>query len=102
MNIYARQGDLIIDKLIQPITGDIEKGRAISFAGDSSGHPHRLMGACEFRREANGVTLVRVAKATKVEHGKAGGHKTVTLEAGDYEVRRLRERGDRTDRMVED
>lgn len=102
MNIYARQGDLVIDKLLEPITGELEKGRAISFAGDSSGHQHRLMGACEFRREANGVTLVRVAKPTKVEHGKAGGHKAVTLVAGDYEVRRKRERGDRTDRIVED
>jgi hypothetical protein len=102
MNIYARQGDLVIDRLATPITGELEKGRAISFAGDSSGHPHRLLGACEFRREANGVTLVRVAKPTKIAHGKAGGHKAVTLEAGDYEVRRLRERGDKTDRIVED
>lgn len=101
MNIYARQGDLVINKLTTPITGDLEKTPKLTFAGDSSGHPHRLAGACLSRRDGF-VTLVRVTKKTVLEHGRAGGHKPVTLEPGDYSVQALRERGAGIDRKVED
>lgn len=101
MNLYARQGDIVIEKLEKPIAGDLEKGCDIVFAGDSSGHPHTLLGPCLFRRDGQ-RTLVRVGSARKLTHRKAGGHNTVTLAPGDYEIRRKRERGDGSDRAVED
>ena len=99
MELYARHGDLVIEK--KPATGELEKGRDIVFAGDSSGHPHQLLGPCAFRRNGR-ITILRIAKAAKLAHGKPGGHKTITLAAGDYEVRLLRERGNGADRAVED
>lgn len=101
MNIYGRQGDLVIEKLAAPITGELEATKRIVFAGDSSGHPHTLLGAAQFRREGR-RTLVRVEKALAITHGKPDGHATVTLEPGDYAVHPLRERGDGSDRAVED
>jgi hypothetical protein len=99
--LYARQGDLVIDKLETAILGELEPTKRLTFAGDSSGHPHRLMGVCLSRREAD-QTLIRIAKAMRIEHGRAGGHKPVKLVPGDYAVRILRERGDGRDRRVED
>ena len=99
MQLYARHGDLVIEK--KPVTGVLEKGKNIVFAGDSSGHPHTLIGSCQFRRDGL-RTFIRLAKAARLEHGKADGHVTITLEAGEYEVRPLRERGDGSDRSVED
>jgi len=104
MELYARHGDLVIEKLEKPIAGELSKGANIVFAGDSSGHPHTLMGAVLFRRDGR-RTFVRVpeGKALELRHGKSTGHKTIKLEAGaDYEVRPLRERGDGSDRAVED
>ncbi len=101
MNLAARHGDLVIEKLSAPISGDLEKGNNIVFAGDSSGHTHTLMGPALFRREGR-RTLVRIAKKTTIEHAKSDGHKTIELAKGDYEVRPLRERGDGSDRAVED
>lgn len=99
--IYARQGDLVIDKLDTPITGELATTKRLTFAGDSSGHPHRLVGACQSRRETD-RTLIRIATATRIEHGRAGGHRPVKLVPGDYAVSILRERGDGRDRKVED
>jgi hypothetical protein len=101
MQIYARQGDLIIDRLSSPITGELAPTRRLVFAGDSSGHPHRLVGDCLSRRDGT-RTLVRVAKTMTIEHGRTGGHKPITLVPGDYSIGPLRERGDATDRPVED
>lgn len=101
MRLYARQGDLVIEKLATPIAGDLEKTIRLTFAGDSSGHPHTLKGACLSRRDGF-TTLVRVARPAVLEHGRAGGHKPITLEPGDYSVRPLRERGAGIDRKVED
>jgi hypothetical protein len=102
MEIYGRQGDLVVEKLSKMITETLEKGKAVTFAGDSSGHPHRITGAVEFKRIANGTTLLRVAKPVAITHGRGGGHKALALEPGDYEIRPLRERGDQNDRNVED
>ena len=101
MKLYARHGDLVIEKLSTPITGDLVKTKNLVFAGDSSGHTHVLRGDCEALRDGR-VTRVRVAKPTDLEHGKPDGHKTISLEPGDYVVRPLRERGDGSDRAVED
>ncbi len=103
MELYARHGDLVIEKLDKPIVGELQKGVNIVFAGDSSGHPHTLMGSVDFRRDGR-RTLVRVpdGKPMELRHGKSTGHKTIALAPGDYEVRPLRERGDGADRAVED
>lgn len=101
MNLYARQGDLVIEKLTSAIAGDLYPSRNVVFAGDSSGHRHVLRGAALTRSEGD-RTLIRVAEPTVIEHEKADGHKTVALDPGDYEIRSLRERGDGSDRAVED
>jgi len=105
MELYARQGDLVIEK-VTSISGKLEKVKGVTFAGDSSGHPHTLAGAIEMRREGR-ATLVKVTGKREITHGKEGGHKTVTLNGsaakpGYYSVRPLRERGDGSDRAVED
>jgi hypothetical protein len=101
MNIYARQGDLVIRKLDAPASGELRPKTNIVFAGDSSGHPHTLRGNALMRRDGRKF-FVRLAEPTVLEHGSAGGHKAVTLEAGDYEIGPKRERGDAGDRAVED
>lgn len=100
MHLYARHGDLVIEKLTK-IDGELRPMTNLVFAGDSSGHPHRLLGKCQMRREGRRA-LVRVLETTRLEHGKPDGHQTIELAAGDYEVRPLRERGDGSDRAVED
>jgi hypothetical protein len=101
MQLHARQGDLVIEKLTNTPPGTFEKATNFVFAGDSSGHPHTLRGTALIQRVGR-TTRVRLAEPTTLEHGKAGGHKTVQLAPGDYEVRPLRERGDGADRAVED
>jgi len=102
MNLYARQGDLVIEKLADPISGELAPTKRIVFAGDSSGHPHVAAG--KFLARKDGLrTFVRVeGKPLEIVHGKSDGHKTVSLEPGDYEIRPLRERGAGLDRAVED
>jgi hypothetical protein len=99
--LYARQGDLVIDKLTTPISGELETVRRVTFAGDSSGRPHVILGAAQIRME-NGATLLRLSKPRQLVHQAAGGHKPVAMEPGDYQIRSLRERGDGADRNVED
>lgn len=100
MNIYARQGDLVIEKR-DSISGELSEVRDPVFAGDSSGHRHRLIGLAKIRRD--GVrTFLSVDADTQLVHEKADGHETVPIAAGSYEVRPLRERGDGVDRSVED
>jgi hypothetical protein len=101
MNLFARQGDLVIEKLAKPFAGTVEKVTNHVFAGDSSGHPHTLRGTVQLQREG-ATARVRVAEELTLEHGKPDGHRAVMLPPGDYEVRPLRERGDGSDRAVED
>lgn len=101
MNLYARQGDLVIEKLPRPIPGDLEKATNVVFAGDTSGHPHILRGTALIQRDRRS-TRIRLAEPMALEHGRPDGHRTVQLEPGDYEVRPLRERGGDGDRAVED
>lgn len=105
MNLYARQGDLVIEKLSK-IDGELAELKGITFAGDSSGHPHSIAGKLFARREGT-RTLVKVTGRREITHGKDGGHNTVVLEGsakepGLYEVRPLRERGDGSNRAVDD
>lgn len=102
MNLYGRQGDLVIEKLDKPIEGDLVKQKNIVFAGDSSGHRHRLMGDAMVLALAGSTRRFQIKKATELVHEKPDGHHTLTLEAGSYEIRPLRERGNGSDRAVED
>jgi hypothetical protein len=100
MQLYARQGDLVITQ-IPAITGELETVMDYIFAGDSSGHPHTLKGKARMR--IDGLrTLIVLTKPSKLVHGKLDGHKTIHLDAGSYEVRALRERGGNGDRIVAD
>lgn len=101
MNLYARQGDLVIERLGDTTIEGAEKATDIVLAGDSSGHRHRIIG--EVMRKVDGrVISVLLSKPTTMVHEKADGHKTINLEAGAYRIRPLRERGDASDRAVED
>lgn len=101
MHIFARQGDLVIDERPAGTTGEWTPARDVVFAGDSSGHRHRLLGNCEIMT-VGAVTRVKLAEPRELIHEKSDGHGGVWLPAGMYEVRRLRERGDGSDRAVED
>lgn len=62
MNLYGRQGDLVIEKLARPLTGDFVKRTDVVFAGDSSGHRHRLLGTALVLTADNGRrTQFRIA-----------------------------------------
>jgi hypothetical protein len=103
MHLFARQGDLVIERLDKQIEGDLIKRSDIVFAGDSSGHRHRLLGTAMV--EANSSpqrTRFRIVEPMQLAHEKPDGHKTIDLLPGDYEIRPLRERGDGSDRAVED
>ena len=100
MEIYARQGDLVINKF-EGDPGELSPAKDHVFAGDSSGHPHTLKGKSKIRIDGR-RTLVLLEKPTELVHGKSDGHPTVSIEAGTYEVYPLRERGDEGDRAVED
>lgn len=106
MQLYARQGDLVIQRLDKAPTEELSEMKSVVFAGDSSGHPHMLTGKVMARRVGR-RTLVTVTANREITHGKPDGHKTVLLKGskakpGHYEVRPLRERGDGSDRAVED
>jgi hypothetical protein len=100
MNIFARHGDLVIEKTT--ITDALEPATDLVLAGGSSGHPHTLRGWCLHRRDGDNRTFVRLDVARTLEHGRADGHQDIALPPGDYEIRRLRERNAGTDRNVED
>ena len=102
MELFGRQGDLVIEKLSEKLSGELTERADLVFAGDSSGHRHRLQGVALVELQRPGRTRFRLTKAADLAHEKADGHKTVSLEPGDYEVRSLRERGDASDRAVED
>ena len=94
--LFARQGDVVIDR--RAVTGELTAATDLVVAGGAS-HPHTIVGPCLTRAEG-GVTLVRLASDTELSH--AGGHRPVRLPAGDYHLWTLRERGDLSDRQVED
>ena len=107
MQLHARQGDLVIERLEKLPSGvTLVEHNSITFAGDSSGHPHTLAGKVLAARRGR-QTFVKVTAKREITHGKPGGHRTVQLSGstkkpGVYVVRPLRERGDGSDRAVED
>jgi len=101
MNLFARQGDLVIERLARAIPGELTAVKNFTLAGDSSGHPHTLFGAASIRRIGTAVYL-ECSATLSLEHGKTDGHPTVALPAGNYEIRPLREDRDGTDQSVID
>ena len=103
MKIYARQGDLVIERLTERLNdAELDPRRDIVLAGDSSGHRHRLCGVVLVLATESPICRFRVLDRIVLDHEKADGHPTVEMEPGDYAVHRLRERGDDSDRNVED
>lgn len=100
MHIYARQGDLIIDRITEVLTEDTVKRHDVVFAGDSSGHRHRLLG--DVLVSTTDPRRFRLESPTEIIHEKSDGHTSIPMPAGDYRIRPLRERGDAGDREVED
>ena len=96
MKVYARQGDVVIRRT--QIMGDLTPAVNLVVAGASSS-PHTLVGECGYRIDG-AMTYVRVAAGTTLTH--AGRHLAVPMPAGDYVLTSLRERGDNSDRAVED
>ena len=100
MNIYARQGDLVFHKIgAVPVAPDkLEKKQGVILAGTDTA-PH-MIGGTVLHAQQDRVHYLHIIEPTEVTH--QGRHLPVKLEAGYYEVRPLRERGDKFDRMVED
>jgi hypothetical protein len=98
MQLYARQGDLVFNKLSGPVPGELKPVTGLVLSGRDSG-PHTVVGLVGHRRDGRTLFL-SVGEPTEVTH--AGRHKAITLEPGSYEVYPLRERGGVEDRAVED
>lgn len=103
LELYARQGDLVIENIAAPakLDDDWKRETGIVFAGDSSGHRHRLMGGAMAKRVGRATQIV-IETATQLVHERGNGHITLDLQPGAYIIRPKRERGDSADRVVED
>lgn len=102
MKIFARQGDLVVRKLEEDLSKDsLVERQSVTFAGGSSGHRHRIVGAVLVVQGSDPVRF-RTDEPRELVHEKTDGHRTIALPPGSYEVSPLRERGDGNDRKVED
>lgn len=99
MHVFARHGELVISRTSTKQA--LIRSEDLVLGGDSSGHTHTLLGACESHRDGD-VTVIRLATESRIVHAKPDGHRDLVLPPGDYEIRTLRERGDGADRRVED
>ncbi len=98
MEIFARQGDLIINQTKERQDVTLRKARDLVLAG-SYGSEHVVKGPVMYSRN-DSITRLRVPEPTQLVHGNR--HMPVDLPPGDYIVTSLRERGDAEDRRVED
>ena len=99
MKIFARQGDLVIAEDDSAIEAHNYIEAVSPILAGSKSSPHTLDGPVKIAREEAGTYIV-VPVATTLNH--AGRHKPLALPKGRYRVSSLRERGDKTDRKVED
>lgn len=94
MEIYARQGDLVIRREPVPSNVKLEKASGPVVLAGRETAPH-VINAFEgvSYAESNGVQYLRTKNTVKISH--AGRHTEATLEPGEYSVESLAEmRGD--------
>lgn len=99
MQIFARQGDLVITQTDHGDGTELRLERDPTMAG-SAGSEHRILGAVLLQRRDRGRISIRLHEPTQLVHGSR--HRPIALPAGDYTISPLRERGDAGDRIVED
>lgn len=99
MQLYARQGDLVFEKLPDDFDmGTLTNSVGLVLAGSTSSR-HVVTGAVLTRED--GITrLLQVSEPTEVVHDDR--HLSTQLAVGKYRVSKLRERHDQNDRQVED
>jgi hypothetical protein len=97
MNIFARQGDLVIAVSTIADT-DLTKEVNMVLAGRDSA-PHILRGTV-LAKVVGRTTVVRVLEPTLLTHD--GRHKDILLAPADYSISRLRERNGFDDVDVQD
>ena len=100
MHLYARQGDLVIEKLDAPISAELMEHTGLVLAGRGTS-PHRVAGKVLAAQDGS-TWLLRVPAAAAVSIEHSDRHNAVALEPGDYRIKPLRERGGNGDRAVED
>ena len=98
MEIYARQGDLVISAIAAGHKASLVSQQDLVLAGSDTS-PHTVVGDVLAQVEST-RTLIRCVAPTTITH--AGRHLPVVLVPGDYEITRLRERGCAGDRAVGD
>lgn len=84
-----RQGDVLITPAAIPANAKQQRSTAIVLAeGEATGHAHRVAkpkGKCSSHIGTDGTLYLRVKSPVEVVHEE---HGTVTLEPGDYVIRR--------------
>mgnify|MGYP001562364215 CR=1 FL=1 len=98
MEIYARQGDLVISAIAAGHKASLVSHQDLVLAGSDTA-PHTVVGEVLALVEST-RTLLRCVAPTTITH--ADRHLPVELSPGDYEITRLRERGGAGDRAVGD
>lgn len=100
MEIYARQGDLVIRKLdsSEVEQGNLKEEQNPVLAGSDTS-THTIPGKHLVRRD-NDRIIVQIAETVQMIHGDR--HRPVELAPGSYQITSLRERRDGQDRDVED
>lgn len=91
--MYYQQGDVIIETIETMPTGEsrMQGGRAVLAEGEATGHAHVVTevepGTVDLI-ERDGVLYLRTTAPTEVRHDE---HAPVSLPAGSYRVRQVRE-----------
>lgn len=99
MELYARQGDLVFNKLPDNFEmGELVAASDLVLAGSTSSR-HVVRGP-SLTREDGTDRLVKVVTATQVSHDDR--HLPTELIPGNYRASKLRERHGDGDRQVED
>jgi hypothetical protein len=101
MEIYARHGDLVIQKEALPEGFVLSKPTAPLILAGRETAPHTIASYADVEHGAGGgVQRLRVRRAVKLTHG--GRHNTIAIEPGDYVIYPLAEMSGDLARSVED
>ncbi len=98
MKIYARQGDLVIQKATLGKFDGAKKVTNYVLAG--SGSSSHILRGTSLVLAAGPETSIRLAEDSSIDHQER--HLSTPMPAGDYLVAPLRERHGDADRAVED